>query len=46
MGAAEGLIRDRLLAKMAGQPQPFSRAQVVTVFTQLLQSMTPARRGE
>jgi AcrR family transcriptional regulator len=39
MGAAEGMIRDRLLVKLAGQPQPFSRNQIVIVFDQLLQSM-------
>jgi hypothetical protein len=43
MGAAEGMIRDRMLAKMAGQPQPFARHQIVTVFDQLLQSMAPPR---
>ena len=41
MGAAEGMIRDRLLAKLAGQPQPFSRNQIVAVFDHLLQSMKP-----
>lgn len=46
MGAAEGMIRDRLLAKMAGQAQPFSRNHIVTVFDQLLQSMTPPGRTE
>ena len=39
VGAAEGMIRDRLLATMAGHAQPFSRNQIVAVFDHLLQSM-------
>ena len=39
MGAAEGMIRDRMMAKLSGQPQPFSRNQVMTVFDRILRAM-------
>ena len=39
MGAAEGMIRDRMVATLSGQPQPFSRSQVTTVFGRVLRAM-------
>jgi AcrR family transcriptional regulator len=36
MGAAEGMVRDLMIAKQSGQRQPFSRAQMVRVFEGLL----------
>jgi AcrR family transcriptional regulator len=39
IGAAEGMIRDEFIARMAGKPQPFTRAQVTKVFRRLLRSM-------
>jgi AcrR family transcriptional regulator len=39
VGAAEGMIRDQMVAKLTGQPQPFSRSQVTTVFGRMLRAM-------
>lgn len=39
MGAAEGMIRDRMIANMSGRPQPFSRNQVTKVFATVLRAM-------
>ena len=32
LGAAEGMIRERLIAERSGKPKPFSEAQIRTVF--------------
>jgi AcrR family transcriptional regulator len=37
-GAAEGMMRDRLIAQRAGRQQPFSHQQIRRVFTTLLQA--------
>ena len=39
MGAAEGMFRDRMMAKLSGKPQPFSRSQVTTVFGRVLRAV-------
>lgn len=39
VGAAEGMIRDRMMATLSGKPQPFSRSQVTTVFGRVLRAM-------
>jgi AcrR family transcriptional regulator len=39
MGAAEGMIRDRMVAQLSGRPQPFSRAQVTKIFSSLLRAV-------
>lgn len=44
IGAAEGMIRDELIAVMGGQPQPFSKAQVLKVFGRFLRSLAPDPR--
>ena len=38
-GAAEGMIRDRMVAKFAGQPQPFARNQVTLIFSTVLRAI-------
>jgi AcrR family transcriptional regulator len=45
IGAAEGMIRDELIAKMSGRPQPFTRTQVTKVFSRLLRSMADDRQA-
>jgi AcrR family transcriptional regulator len=39
MGAAEGMIRDRMMATLSGKPQPFSRSQVTAVFGRILRAV-------
>jgi AcrR family transcriptional regulator len=36
LGAAEGMIRERLIAERSGQPKPFSEAQIRSVFHAML----------
>jgi AcrR family transcriptional regulator len=36
LGAAEGMIRDRLIAERSGQPKPFPEAQIRSVFHAML----------
>jgi AcrR family transcriptional regulator len=38
IGAAEGMMRDRLIAQRSGRPSPFSHQQVRRVFAALLQA--------
>lgn len=38
LGAAEGMIRDRLTAQRAGDPEPFSTDDVRSAFTRMLQA--------
>lgn len=45
MGAAEGMIRDRLIAERSGKPNPFSERQIRRVFAAMLEGLaasTPA----
>jgi AcrR family transcriptional regulator len=44
MGGAEGMVRERLIARRRGQSRPFSDRQVVRVFGVLLDACAP-RRG-
>ena len=46
IGAAEGMIRDRLIAQRAGRRPPFSERQVRTVFAAILRSVSGARRRD
>jgi AcrR family transcriptional regulator len=39
IGAAEGMIRDRLLAQRAGKPNPFSDEEIRRVFAAVLEGM-------
>lgn len=39
MGAAEGMIRDRLVAERSGKPNPFSDADIRAVFTTIVQAL-------
>lgn len=41
MGAAEGMIRDRVLARRAGIPRPFSDRQIQKVFGSMLSAFAP-----
>ncbi len=43
MGAAEGMLRDQLLAERVDYPAPHNARQVREVFTLLLTAFTPAR---
>jgi len=46
MGAAEGMMRDRLIAQRSGRQQPFSHQQIRRVFTTLLQAAkSPTSEG-
>ena len=40
IGAAEGLIRDRLICERAGKPMPYSEADMSAVFTAMLTGLT------
>ena len=44
MGAAEGMVRERLLAKRDGAQRPFSDRQVQRIFNAFLDGFTPRRR--
>ena len=44
IGAAEGMIRDRLIAERAGQRQPFSQQQIRHVFSAFLQGIRERKR--
>ncbi|MCU1349852.1 MAG: TetR family transcriptional regulator [Acidobacteria bacterium] len=44
-GAAEAMIRDRLVAERAGKPNPFNEDEVREVFDALLGGVAPARRA-
>lgn len=39
MGAAEGMIRDRVMAERAGAPQPFSVEEIRKIFAAVLESL-------
>lgn len=39
IGAAEGMIRDRLLAERAGKPNPFSNEEIRRVFAAILEAL-------
>lgn len=41
MGAAEGMIRDVLMAKLAGETVPFSERGIQTVFTTFVKALAP-----
>ena len=41
VGAAEGMMRDRLLAAQQNQPSPFSEAQIRAVFGALISGLGP-----
>lgn len=41
MGAAEGMIRERVLARRAGSPKPFSDKQVQKIFEAMLSAFAP-----
>lgn len=41
LGAAEGMIRDRLLAAYQGQPAPFPESQIRTVFQAIVLGLGP-----
>jgi len=46
MGAAEGMIRDRLIAQRFGRPSPFSEREIRHIFAAMLQGLSqpqPAR---
>ncbi len=42
LGAAEGLIRDRLMAQRAGRESPFSDSDVREIFVALIRGLAPA----
>lgn len=44
MGGAEGMVRERLIARRRGGPRPFSDRQIARVFDALLDACAP-RRG-
>jgi hypothetical protein len=46
IGAAEGMIRDRLIAQRAGRRPPFSERQVRTVFAAILRGASGVRRRD
>lgn len=41
LGAAEGMMRDRALADMLGEPMPFTEAQLRSTFASLICRLTP-----
>ena len=45
IGAAESMMRDRLIAQRAGQRSPFSQQDVRRVFAALLQAARPPKSG-
>jgi TetR/AcrR family fatty acid metabolism transcriptional regulator len=42
LGAAEAMIRDRILAERAGKPNPFSEKKISRVFAAMLQGLSEA----
>jgi AcrR family transcriptional regulator len=42
LGAAEGLLRDRVLAARKGEPQPFDDAELMTAFRAMVDGLAPA----
>ncbi len=42
LGAAEGMIRDRVLAERNREPLPFTDAEVLTTFTVMVNGLAPA----
>jgi AcrR family transcriptional regulator len=42
LGAAEGMIRDRMMAQRAGKESPFSDADVREIFASLIRGLRPA----
>lgn len=45
MGAAEGMIRDLLVARLAGEAAPFSERGIQAVFTTLVKALAPDSSG-
>lgn len=43
MGAVEGMVRERVIARRAGTARPFSDRQVLRIFETLLDSLAPPR---
>lgn len=46
IGAAEGMIRDRVIAQRAGRRPPFSQRQVRTVFAAIMRGASAVRRRD
>ena len=44
IGAAEGMIRERLIAQRAGHPHPFPEAEIRSVFSSMLDGLAPSPR--
>ncbi len=43
IGAAEGMIREGLIARRAGRPSPYTEEEMVSVFTSMLTGLSAAR---
>jgi AcrR family transcriptional regulator len=43
MGAAEGMMRDRLIAQRIGKPNPYSEKEISAIFTAMLQGLIKQR---
>jgi TetR/AcrR family transcriptional regulator, fatty acid metabolism regulator protein len=45
IGAAEGMIRERLMARRSGKPSPYTEEEMVSVFTSMLTGLAAAPAG-